>query len=342
MEKRENYISSEIDSADTKAQYDEHVRRMLKDKDVLAFILKYSVREFADYTIEEAKAAIDGEPEIAAHKVRPNAVETLENESNIPGEGKMYFDIIFYAKTKDAIRQKLYINIEAQKSFYPGYDLVTRGIIYPARLISQQMDVEFTADNYDGVKKVYSIWICMNTPDKKRSYEKVSDTIVEYSIKPTIVYPSKGNPDRIATGRYDLMSTIFINLNSEKTIKSKNTLISMLSTLLSNNIKPSEKKKLLQKDYGISMSHELESEVSSMCNLSEAIEEKAIEQGIEQGIERGIKQGIEQGIEQGKSVTIYDLVQTEVIPPAVGAEKLGITVEQLRKDMEAAGFHINE
>ena len=326
MKKRESYISSEIDSADTKAQYDEHVRRMLKDKDVLAFILKYSVREFADYTIEEAKAAIDGEPEIAAHKVRPNAVETLENESNIPGEGKMYFDIIFYAKTKDAIRQKLYINIEAQKSFYPGYDLVTRGIIYPARLISQQMDVEFTADNYDGVKKVYSIWICMNTPDKKRSYEKVSDTIVEYSIKPTIVYPSKGNPDRIATGRYDLMSTVFINLNSEKTIKSKNILISMLSTLLSNDIKPSEKKRLLQKDYGISMSHELESEVSSMCNLSEAIEEKAIEQGLE----------------QGKSVTIYDLVQTEVIPPAVGAEKLGITVEQLRKDMEAAGFHINE
>ena len=166
----------------------------------------------------------------------------------------------------------------------------------------------------------------MNTPHKKRSYEKVSDTIVEYSIKPTIVYPSKSNPDRIATGRYDLMSTVFINLNSEKTIKSKNTLISMLSTLLSNDIKPSEKKRLLQKDYGISMSHELESEVSSMCNLNEAIEEKAIEQGLE----------------QGKSVTIYDLVQTEVIPPAVGAEKLGITVEQLRKDMEAAGFHINE
>lgn len=81
------------------------------------------------------------------------------------------------------------------------------------------------------------------------------------------------------------------------------------------------------------MSYELESEVSSMCNLNEAIE-----QSLEQGIERGIKQGIE----QGKSVTIYDLVQTEVIPLAVGAEKLGITVEQLRKDMEVAGFHINE
>ena len=69
----------------------------------------------------------------------------------------MYFDIVFYARYGNE-RKKLYVNIEAQKSFYPGYDLVTRGIIYPARLISQQMDIEYTANDYDGVKKVYSIW----------------------------------------------------------------------------------------------------------------------------------------------------------------------------------------
>ena len=143
---RETYISSGIGSADIMAQYDEHVRHMLKDKTVLAYILKYSVREFAEYSIEEARAAIDGEPEVAVREVRPGAVRTLENESNIPGEGKLYFDIVFFARTRDNVRQKLYINIEAQKSFYPGYDLVTRGIIYPARLISQQMDVEYTAD----------------------------------------------------------------------------------------------------------------------------------------------------------------------------------------------------
>ena len=75
----------------------------------------------------------------------------------------MYFDIIFCARTKNGDRQKIYINLEAQKSFYPGYDLVTRGIIYPARLISKQMDVEYTANDYSGVKKVYSIWICYST-----------------------------------------------------------------------------------------------------------------------------------------------------------------------------------
>ena len=319
MKIKEAYISNTIDSAKDKIQYDEHVRQILKDKGILAYILKYAVKEFKDYSIDDAKAAIDGEPEVAIRSVRPEAVSTLENESNIPGEGKMYFDILFYAVTNDGYRQKMYINIEAQKSFYPGYDLVTRGIVYPARLISQQMDVEYTADNYDGVKKVYSVWICMNAPEKKHSYKKVADSIVEYSIKPTILYPHNATDDEIATGRYDLMSTVFINLNSQNTINSKNVLISMLSTLLSDKIKADEKKQKLEKEYGIKMSKELESEVSSMCNLSEAIEER--------------------GIERGRMYTIYDFIQSGMITPEAGAQKPGISVEQLKEDMEAAGYH---
>ena len=41
-----------------------------------------------------------------------------------------------------------------------------------------------------------------------------------------------------------------------------------------------EKKQVLEKDYGIPMSIELEKEVNSMCNLSEAIEEQGIEKGL--------------------------------------------------------------
>ena len=97
----------------------------------------------------------------------------------------------------------------------------------------------------------------------------------------------------------------------------------MLSTLLSDKIKADEKKQKLEKEYGIKMSKELESEVSSMCNLSEAIEER----------------GIEQGIERGRMYTIYDFIQSGMITPEAGAEKLGISVEQLKEDMEAAGYH---
>jgi hypothetical protein len=116
-----------------------------------------------------------------------------------------------------------------------------------------------------------------------------------------------------------MTSTVFINLNSQNTINSKNVLISMLSTLLSDKIKADEKKQKLEKEYGIKMSKELESEVSSMCNLSEAIEER--------------------GIERGRMYTIYDFIQSGMITPEAGAQKLGISVEQLKEDMEAAGYH---
>ena len=83
-----------------------------------------------------------------------------------------------------------------------------------------------------------------------------------------------------------------------------------------------------------------------MCNLGEGLLERGIEEGIEKGIEQGIEKGIEkglvQGIERGKSITIYDLVQTEIITPEVGAEKLGVTVDELKSNMKAAGFHTPE
>lgn len=311
--KRKTYLHNTLNIADDKAKYDQYAKNILKDAGILSYILKYAVKEFADYTLDEAKAAIDGTPEVSVRKIRPGAVRTLENESEIPDEGKMYFDIIFCARTKNGDRQKIYINLEAQKSFYPGYDLVTRGIIYPARLISKQMDVEYTANDYSGVKKVYSIWICFNTPSKNRSYESVANSIVEYSITPKVLFPADSYVSNIATGRYDLMSTIFINLNAEKTVDSKNILISMLSTLFSNNLKVVEKEKILEEKYNIEMSEELMKGVAEMCNLGEGIAEAAIEQGLEKGMQQGMQQGkIEATIRTAKKFGVNDdnIIQT--------------------------------
>ena len=65
---KETHISSSIDAAGDKAQYDEHIKNLIKDKNVLAYILVYTVEEFADYTIEQARDAIDGEPEVTDRK----------------------------------------------------------------------------------------------------------------------------------------------------------------------------------------------------------------------------------------------------------------------------------
>lgn len=292
----------------------------------MVFVL-YRTGTVTGCSVIQLPSSSHGEPKISQVTVRPEAVEQLENESKLPDEGKMYFDIVFTVITKDNERQKIYINVEAQKSFFPGYDLVTRGIVYSARLISKQMDVEYTSKNYDGVKKVYSIWICMNAPGKNKEQEKVADSITEYSLKPTVLYPSSDTI--VATGRYDLMSTIFVNLKPENTLKSENDLIGMLSVLLSEKIELEKKKRTLESDYGLPMSQQLEMEVAAMCNLSDIVEE------------RGIEIGKAQGIEQGRLETIYELVQSGFLTLEQGAKKLDIPVEKLRADMEAKNFHVN-
>ena len=283
MNNSQTYLANQLDSAGMKVQYDEHVRKVLSDKGVLAYILMYAVEEFNGYSFEEAKDALEGEPEIACRTVYPSANNVPEaimgqkNESTLPGEGTMFFDIVFFARTKGQNKQKYYINIEAQKSFYPGYDLVTRGIVYGTRLVSEQMDVEYTSDNYDGVKKVYSIWLCMNTPKQNAQHEDVADTLTEYAFTPKRSI-SFGSGKKPAHGRYDLISVVFICMRTDDTVNSTNKLIGMLSTLLSPKIQVQTKKEILENKYKLPMSKKMEQEVVSMCNLSYAIEENAREE----------------------------------------------------------------
>ena len=116
-------------------------------------------------------------------------------------------------KHRDKARTKIYINLEAQKSFYPGYDLTTRGMIHLARMISQQMDVEYTPRNYGGVKKVYSIFVCLDVPEITRRKEKAADSIVRFSMKPSVLHDG-GSAKEVLCGRYDLMSLILIRLGN--------------------------------------------------------------------------------------------------------------------------------
>ena len=245
--------------------------------------MKHTVEEFKNYPIELIRSCIEGTPEIAKVNVRPGHTPeaitgSLANDKVI-GEGEITYDIRFYAITPEGNRIKILFNVEAQKNYYPGYDLVTRGVFYCARMLSAQLDTEFTTDNYDDIKKVYSIWVCMETPKYARN------TITEYSIKQSKLY---GNFEGKA--RYDLLSVIMVCLGEKEAYGNK--LIGMLGTLLSENLSVEEKETLLHNEYGIETSVEVKEVLNTMCNLSDLIEERGIERGIEQGIERGIEQGI--------------------------------------------------
>ena len=202
MDIQKNQISRKIDITDKKAEYDENVKYLLSEKIILAHILVYAVKEYFGMKPEDVAELIEGMPQVSKVAVNPgesNMPEIIGDnvEDATPNEGKVTYDIRFraLAPERDALMQ-LIIDVEAQKDYYPGYDLLTRGIYYGARMISAQKGAEFLEDDYDKIKKVYSIWICMNAP----SYAE--NTITEYGIQKRSIageFPEN-------KGRYDLMS----------------------------------------------------------------------------------------------------------------------------------------
>lgn len=270
-------LANDIDATDGKAKYDAQVKKVLANKIILAWILKYTVREFFELSISVIEKCIEGTPEVAKVPVdtglsNMESIEGLNTEDAIPNEGKITYDIKFYVILPDGEYTKIIINIEAQKDSEPGYDIVTRAVFYCARLLSSQLGKEFTnktADKakYDGIKKVYSIWICMD------SCKNAKDSIVEYHIEPNVLY---GNPSK--SSRYDLLSAVMIYLGGDELV-SENKLVNMLTTLLSSSIDKEKKKKKLQEEFEIPMSIAFKQEVEDMCNLSGYVEEKALLKG---------------------------------------------------------------
>ncbi len=313
-------IANELELSKAKAQYDEYAKRILSNVWVLAWILKSTTPEFENTPIEQiVEECIGDDILISKVRMRPGETNSSENqperitgdntEDKVPDEGTIFYDIRFSAYVPNCDESvKILLNVEAQRIFYVGYSLVTRGIFYAARMISAQFDTEFVADDYSGLKKVYSIWICMDAPDY------IGNAISEYSIKKMDII--EGMPD--IKEAYDKMSVILICLNrGQQKSSDEKGLIGMLITLFANDIDVKDKEKILSDDYGIAMSHDIVREMGHMCNLSEGIWERGVREGIEQGIERGsllkIVRLIRSKLIKGKSVKdISDILEEPI------------------------------
>lgn len=278
---------------DSGSVYDTNVKKLLADKQILSWILKYTVDEFKDMDILNIRSCIGNDIEVSTKYVDPGlsnlgrAQETF-TEDDVPGEGSIRYDIRFTAYHKE-MELKILINVEAQKtsdSSRLGYHLENRIIFYLARMISAQKQTEFSHSDFDNLKPVRSIWICMDS-------EATEDSIEEIGLKSRMVFGTTSN--RHDT---DLMKGIVVNIRNGGGAdkgdikKSKNKLIAMLEELFSEK-GVDEKKQILTNEYGMIMTEELEGRMQDMCNLSELVEEKGIEKGISleriNAIERMIK-----------------------------------------------------
>ena len=323
-----NELAGDLSLAEGKNQYDNHVKRVLANKIILAWILKYVTEEFADMSVEEIKSCIGSDIEVSEVGVLPGRsnrwkAEKIKGEAQedaVPGEGEIYYDIRFSACLKSRKeRIKLLVNVEAQKAFYPGYFLTTRGVFYGARMISAQKGTEFSGRDYDNIRKVYSIWICMNAPDY------IGNAISTYRMCKEDLIP--GIPDQRKT--YDKLAVVMVCLNPKS--KKGDPLTRMLGVLLAPGVRAKEKIQKLETEFAIPMEMEtIGEELNQMCNLSDYVEEIGIQKGIEQGIEKGIEQGIERGREQTLICQIQKKLAKGMAVPEI-ADALEETEETIRR-----------
>ena len=237
-----NLSASVLSTEEGKAKYDQAMRKVLSDKQVLAWILKRFESEYEQLPLEEIEKKYIEPETILVSKVGVSrdspVIKGLSEKDATHKEGTVYYDIVFQAYYPGNEQEKigLYINLEAQADYYPGYPLEMRGIYYGARRLTSQLQRINKETNYGCLQKVYSIWLCVsNVP----AYE--SDTVTLYDIsKNDIIGSVKRNKDF-----YDLINVVIIQLNDEAA--PEDNTMKMLQILFSNQLSKQEKLHALEK-----------------------------------------------------------------------------------------------
>ena len=279
-------IANAVNAAGDKAQYDTRVKRLLAQKSILAHILVKTVDEFKGMKPEDVVKYIEGEPSISVVPVEPGLANMekpdatgqrivgLNTENAEINEGLVRFDIIFYVRMKNGLSH-IIVNIEAQKDEPTEYKILNRAIFYVSRLISSQKERDFVNTNYDDIKQVFSIWICMNMDDNSLSHIHLT--------KDELLKPCNWK------GNLDLLNIVLIGITNEiPEHDEKYEMHRLIGALLSSELKEQEKLDIIEHEYNIPISQEFREDVRIMCNLSTGIEERATERATEKTSEKFI------------------------------------------------------
>ena len=237
-----------------------------------------TVDEFKGMKPEDVVKYIEGEPSISVVPVEPglaNMEKTdaagqrivgLNTENAEINEGLVRFDIIFYV----------------------------------SRLISSQKERDFVNTNYDDIKQVFSIWICMNMDDNSLSHIHLT--------KDEMLKPCKWK------GNLDLLNIVLIGITNEiPEHDEKYEMHRLIGALLSGELKEQEKLDIIEHEYNIPISQEFREDVRIMCNLSTGIEERATERATKKATEKTSEKFILNMYKKGYTLDqIADVAETGV------------------------------
>lgn len=298
-------IKMSVKATDIKAQYDDKAKQLIGHKIILAHILVNTVEEFKGMNPADVVQYIEGEPHIGSVPIdggvtnveKQEKVIGLNTENSEINEGMIRFDIIFYVRMQDGLSQ-IIVNVEAQKAEPSSYDILNRAIFYVSCMISSQKGRDFVKSNYNNIKRVYSIWICMNMDEHSMSHIHLTrdDIIGSHNWK----------------GDINLLNIVLVGLAEDLPEKTeKYELHRLLGALLSSKLNVDEKLDIIGNEFRIPLESDIRKDVSEMCNLSQGIEERGVEKGLAEAAIRMYKKGY--SIEQISDILAMDIERVKDI-----------------------------
>ena len=248
-----------------KIMLDQNCKLIISHEEMLSRIIKEFVEEAKHLSIEEIIKIVQDE----------HRFQRLNNENSIPGYGTVRFDFFgcIDLPQLDHTIKRIYLNVEIQNDAYPKYSLITRGDAYLSRIQTTQWGKEYNDQNYDGMKKVYLIWILPQAAKKRDGQVSICKT------------DEKKHLEKLES--YDKREQIVIYLDKEHdTNKKYQEYDEVLTPLLVflNNILDYQGKIRIMKEYGFK---EIEKEVREVCDYANILEKEYLNKGIGIGVEKG-------------------------------------------------------
>ena len=254
------------------ARLDANCKNLLSCKGIAAFVMKSTIKEYENLSLDEISALIIGEPEVSERLVDdiPEQIQTKDSESSSSNDGLIRYDVVFDARLpggNDAA--KIIIDVEAQNAFKPKYHLLTRATYYVGRLLSEQKETIFHNSDYNLIRKVYSIWLCIN-PNKE-----ARNVINRYELQEECLFGDFHFPKE----SYDKMCIVMACLGAKD---SKNDFVRLFSSIFNAKVPTTEKLQLAQ-ECGITITKEIEGGIETMCNYSDYVYDQGKTEGKAEG-----------------------------------------------------------
>ena len=287
-------IKKSISVTDKDAQYDEKAKNLLGHKIILAHILVKTIDEFKGMNPKDVVQCIEGEPYISRVPIDAGSTNVEKEQDG----------------------EKV-IGLNAEPS---AYDIINRAVFYISRMISSQKGREFIKSNYNDIKRVYSIWVCMNLSQNCMNY-------IHFTQESVVgTYQWKGD--------IDLANIVLIGLSEDLPEKEeKYELHRLLGALLSAKLDVNTKLDIIGNEFDIPLESDIRKDVNDMCNLSQGIKEQAYVEGTENGIAIGKQEGITIGKREGIAETIIKMYRKGYEAEQIG-DILDMEVEEVQEIIE--------